>query len=63
MGATPMTSMSCENIFAAAGPSARSRTMARGMTSPAEQPNAARKRKTINDSTFQHSAQPIEARV
>ena len=48
-----MTSISWENILAAAGPSARSRTIARGITTPAEQPSAARKRKTTRDCTFQ----------
>src|SRR5271166_498371 len=63
MGATPITSMSLENNFSAWGPSARSRTMARGMTVPAEAPSALRKRNTTSEPTLQLSQQPMEAKV
>ena len=63
IGATPITIISSENSLAAAGPSARSRTMARGSTTLAEAPSAARTRNSAKEAVLQARAQPIEARV
>ena len=49
IGATPITIISSENSLAAAGPSARSRTMARGSTTAAEAPRAARTRNSAKE--------------
>ncbi len=63
MGATPETSISLDIIRAAAMPSDRSRTTARGMTMPAEPPRAAMARNTDSQNRSGARAQPSEARV
>ena len=63
IGAAPITSDSRDSSTAAAWPSARSRTIARGMTMPAEAPMAARARNVASHWMDGASAQPRQASV
>ena len=58
-----MTRMSRDIMIAAWWPSARSRTIAREITMPADPPIAARARKTASQPSAGARAQPIVARV
>ncbi|MOA30626.1 hypothetical protein D3C78_1517300 [compost metagenome] len=63
IGASPITSISCENARAAPIGSHRSRTTARDTTIPAQPPSAWTKRAAISHSRFGAKAQATEARV
>ena len=63
IGAAPITSISRDIRMAAAWPSARSRTTARGITMLAEPPKAATARKTASQAIDGASAQPMQASV
>lgn len=63
IGATPITKTSFDISFAAAGPSAKSRTVARGITNPAEAPSAVKNLKKTKDSVFQLATHPNEANM
>lgn len=63
IGASPITSISCEKALAAATGSQRSRTTAREITIPAQPPSAWTKRAPISHSRFGAKAQATDARV
>ena len=63
IGAAPITSMSFDISFAAPSPSARSRTMARGITALAAPPKAATQRQAASTAMSLAMAQPIVATV
>ncbi len=61
MGATPITSICCDIIRAAALPLVKSLTTARGITIPADAPKAATTRQVAITARLGASAQPIVA--
>ena len=61
IGANPITSISMENARADSRAVVRSRTIAIGMTMPAQPPMPCRKRKINSIVTLPDKAQPIEA--
>ena len=63
IGAAPITSDSRDSSTAAAWPSARSRTIARGITMPADAPIAASARKAASHWIDGANAQPRQASV